>query len=212
MNMKNQLTALACCLGLLLSFTPTIYAKPKTEAQSTLNLAQVKSLVSDYYQKKEAGNVLRSLRQLEGSRDIICNPAPSAGSCIDAACSSISKYDCDDTSEIKEIANACANNMDGSCVKSVCSRISQYDCDDRREVIEVAKACSGFTSGKCVDAACSHMSKYECDDRREGIEIAQACSGLLDGECVNSVCSRLSPYDCDDRREIISIIAMCKQP
>jgi hypothetical protein len=132
---------------------------------------------------------------------------PNAGSCIDAVCRHASSYECDDRSELAEVAAACRGNYDGGCVDQICSGMPAYQCDDRSEGIEIARACQG-AYGNCVQAAYHYVSSYQVDDRSEGVEIARACSGS-DGSCVESIASRLPSYETDDRQEFIAIAHQC---
>lgn len=95
--------------------------------------------------------------------------------CVEAACSYLDDFRCDDADELRIIANYCSQNFDGSCVDFVCSRLSDFGCDDLNEIKEVTRSCS-FTSGKCVRDICDRLPESECDDLAEVTSFASACS------------------------------------
>ncbi len=100
---------------------------------------------------------------------------PNGSSCIDAACSFMEPYHCDDIRELKQIGEACQGNFDGSCVRTGCSQLDAYHCDDPREVMAMAKACAGVTHGSCIDQVCSRMQDYQCDEPREIFSVIETC-------------------------------------
>jgi hypothetical protein len=141
-----------------------------------------------------------------------CNDSGSTSpkSCVDAVCTHLGAYGCDDMSEIKSVASLCKNNLNGDCVNSVCKYLGQYGCDDMSEVKEVASVCSGHINSKCVEASCSYLGQYGCDDFSEIKNLLQmACTPNVDGDCVKSVCQKLGQYGCDDFSEIKEVTAAC---
>jgi hypothetical protein len=150
------------------------------------------------------------LRELKLQNHCNDNPNISPKSCIETVCSKVSKYDCDDVSEIQQIAGFCKHNVDGDCIDAVCAKVSKYDCDDLSEVKEVANMCSSQYSAKCFDTACSYLDKFSCDDLSETKDIiANVCTPDVDPDCIKSVCSKLSKYDCDDLSELKTIAKAC---
>lgn len=151
------------------------------------------------------------LRELK-LQNINCNDnsPTSPKSCIETVCSKVSKYDCDDASEIQQIAGFCKNNVDGDCIDAVCSKVSKFDCDDLSEVKEVANMCSSQFSSKCFATACSYLDKFSCDDLSETKEIiTDVCTPDVDPDCIKAVCTKLSKYDCDDLSELKTIAKTC---
>lgn len=104
-----------------------------------------------------------------------CNPDTSG--CIDAACSFMQPYLCDEIREINQIGEACRGNFDGSCLRAGCSQMQPYLCDEPREVMAMARACVGVTHGSCIKQVCSRMQPYQCDEPREIYEVIATCRG-----------------------------------
>lgn len=150
---------------------------------------KVKQAVESYYSQQDIWNVLlmqghsnlpRPLppdqpntppRPPEDSSD--CQPNyPQA--CVEAICSQLSSFDCDERSELLDITRQC-RNVKGECIRSVCSKVSRFSCDDRSELYSVAEMCRGLLQVGCIDYVCSRLSKFECDDLSELREIANQC-------------------------------------
>ena len=197
---------LACCLCLSLPLASFALEKSKTLTPD--QVAKIKSLAADFYFRKSIKSQTAQSRSLTPLPPV-CEPQPTVGACVDAACKHLPSYACDDMNEIREISAACANNRAGQCVDTACSHMPSYNCDDRSEIIEIAKACSG-SEGSCLAAACKHMPSYNCDDRSEIVDLAKNCAGLVDGGCVDSVCAKMPSYSCDDTSEIKQVIQACK--
>lgn len=165
------------------------------------------------YLKKANSNsvaypLLRQLKLQNNNCDD--NSTVSPKSCIETVCAKVSKYDCDDASEIQQIAGFCKHNVDGDCIDAVCSKVSKYDCDDLSEVKEVATMCSSQFSAKCFDTACTYLDKFSCDDLSETKDIiTNVCSPDVDPDCIKTVCSKLSKFECDDLSELKSIAKAC---
>ncbi len=152
------------------------------------------------------------LRQLKNSQlnciddDTVISPK----SCIDTICAKLNKSDCDDISEVQNIAKMCKNNVDGDCINAVCSKVSKFDCDDASELEQIAGMCSGHFSDKCLTVTCSFLHKFDCDDLSEVDAIlTNTCTPNVDPDCVKSVCSKMHKFDCDDLSEIQSVAKAC---
>ncbi len=105
------------------------------------------------------------------------NCPPSGGfpkSCIEAVCSHLSRFDCNEQSELAEITRNC-RNVNGSCVNSICNRVSRFECDERSELYTVTGICRGFLDTSCIDYVCSRLSRFDCDELSELRKIADQC-------------------------------------
>lgn len=220
---KFTLSLFFLFLNLFLSVNALANSSKKAKPNSPVAASTIKSLVADFYVNKALkpssnrslfsqaaslqSSTLGGQKLSHGGGQ--CDE-PEIGSCINAVCSYLPSYSCDDTSELRDIALMCGNNRDGSCIDSICRHMPSYNCDDVSELKEIAKVCSGPVDGKCINGACARMPSYNCDDTSELKNIAQACSGLVDGSCVDAVCSHLPSYNCDDTSEVIDVIRTCK--
>jgi hypothetical protein len=185
-----------------LFFSQTSFAKEQKVSQ-----AKLKNLVSEYYFSKNTKELFSQPSILDE-----CKPIPKKGSCITAACSRMANYYCDERSELKEISDACANNIDGTCLTTFCNKLSSYNCDEPAEIKEVARICGGPVDGQCIDNVCKRMPNYYCDETSEVRAVATACTGLVDADCINVVCNKLASYYCDEFSELKEVIEMCKNP
>jgi len=198
----------ACCLSFLIPLTGL--AVEKSSATKSERLTAIKLLAGDYYAKKEIFK-LRSLQTMNRNHPN-CEPDSSVTPCVQAICNKLPAYECDSVNEMKEIAKACANNIDGSCVETICNKLPTYECDSANEMKEIAKVCAHAVDGDCIKAACDRLPTYECDSTNELKDLAKACSGLIDGSCVKAICDRLPSYECDSMNEIKEVIHSCKSP
>jgi hypothetical protein len=164
--MKNLI--LICVIGLV---SPVI-CKGKVLAAKK---QKIKSLVSSFYLKKAMSDmdIKNTLKLNSFSENHDCNDHHQT-SCIDAACSHLASYECDDQSEIKEIAALCSN-VNGACINTVCSHLDSYECDDKSELREIANMCSGLHDYACIDSVCSHLASYDCDDTSELKNVIATC-------------------------------------
>jgi hypothetical protein len=183
-----------------------VQAKTETSAERAVRLQAVKTAVQSYNVQKQLG-----MRTTGGPRVSVvpnCPTDPVGPSCVDAYCSHLSSYYCDDQSELIEAAGQCKGNLGGGCINAYCSHLSSYYCDDKSELDEVAVQCKGNLGGACISAVCSRLSSYYCDDKSEMDDIAGFCKGV-DGSCIDSVCGKLSSYYCDDLSELKTIAGEC---
>lgn len=127
---------------------------------------KIRELVKQFY-------LANSVDQYLASNEDGCE-MPKKGECIRVACSKMPSYNCDDRSEIKEIAMACSN-VDGGCIENVCNRMSNYSCDDTSEIKEIALACKGLLDSNCINVVCSKLSDYSCDSFSELKEVIDMC-------------------------------------
>lgn len=95
-------------------------------------------------------------------------------SCVEAVCNHISRFDCDEPSEISEITRNC-RNVKGDCVNSICNRVSRFDCDERSELFTVTGMCRGLLDVSCIDYVCSRLPRFDCDELDELRRIAEQC-------------------------------------
>jgi hypothetical protein len=190
----------------------------KTTADvSKIDKAKVRMLVDEFYANealkerlaaKSPFNTIFGLKPLHDDPNCPQHPGPS--SCIQAVCNHLSRYDCDDQSDLREIAGIC-QNVDGRCIDAMCSRLSTYDCDDKSDIRDIAQMCrSSNANGDCIAAVCERLSRYDCDDKSDLRDIAGMCQGVYRGDCIREVCSHLSSYDCDDKSDLREIVNQCK--
>lgn len=161
-------------IGLMLTFQATASVNKEARREQARKIARESALshqlkASTIYQKLVQGKFWTTPTQP-------CTPTGS--SCVDAACAHMPSYNCDDMSEIRDIARACTGNYDGTCVDAACSHMPSYNCDDRSEVTAIAQACSGLTNGNCVNDVCNRMPSYNCDDKYEIIDVINICKGI----------------------------------
>lgn len=209
-NMKRLV--LACCISLMVPFLANAAAKQKVVA----NKAILKALVADFYFEKS----MKTLSQKSistrsaSSFKIRCDDeeVPDKSGCVEAVCSKLASYECNDVSDLKEIAAMCGNNVDGSCVTETCSKLPSYECNDKADMKQVAKMCASQVDGECMKSVCSKLPSYECNDKADMDGVAKMCSGLVDGSCVDAVCSKLPSYECNDKADLANVIQMCKNP
>lgn len=144
---------------------------------------EIKALVSGYYAEEKIWDSLLTAKNRNGGPRPLpdeeqkypdCPPDQPAHSCVEAVCSLVSRFDCDQKDEILEIARAC-RNVHGGCVRSVCARLSRFDCDQRDEIYRVAEVCRGLYDWSCIDYTCSRLSRFECDQIDEIRQIAYQC-------------------------------------
>ncbi len=136
-----------------------------------------------------------------------CTPG-NASDCIEAACSLMPSYKCDDIGELQQIANSCKGNYNGACLRASCKKLPSHQCDDIAEVTKMASSCKGNYGDACVNLTCSLMPSYKCDELTELSSIANFCQHV-DANCIKAVCDRLPSYKCDDIDEIREVAAAC---
>lgn len=145
---------------------------------------KIKTLVNDFYADEKLWDTLLSsaknknggLRPLpdDDQRYPECPPENYPSSCVEAVCSMLSRFDCDQKDEILEIVRAC-RNVHGGCVRSICARLSRFDCDQKDEIFQVTEVCRGLFDWSCIDYTCSRLSRFECDQIGEIRQIANQC-------------------------------------
>jgi hypothetical protein len=205
-----------CCRGIIKNLLVTIVGfgllsqAQGIESSQKVNTKSIETLANEFYARQAMKKIMPMFGVTVANRDDRCNPHQPGDSCTDAVCSKLSKYDCDDMSDLTRVGKICSTQHNGRCIDSVCSRLSKYDCDDFSDIERVANVCEGQYNGRCVDAVCSRMSKYDCDDVGDIQRVTRACSGFHETGCIESVCSRLSKYDCDDLSDLEKVIASCK--
>jgi hypothetical protein len=161
-------------VGLSLAF----HAQASTGKDSRKEQARKIARETELSRQLSASEVYQKL--INGSRYTSPLPPcqPTGPSCVDAACSHMPKWNCDDLSEIKEVGRACSGNFDGGCIDLACSKMPRYNCDDLDEISDIAKACSGLYNSQCISDICSRMPSFNCDDKNEIIDVINACKGL----------------------------------
>lgn len=169
--MKTTIMVILACLCM-----SSVSLAKSTHTKSQERKQLINKLVDQYYQAQEAKALVRKNFQPLPPLHPVCND-PSAQGCVDAACSLLSSYECDDLDEVQAVGAACRGNYSGDCLKVACSKVSSYECDDLDEVKQVARACVGNVDGSCVTTVCNRLSSYECDDLDEVIEVAKSCAG-----------------------------------
>ncbi|WP_246845474.1 hypothetical protein [Bdellovibrio sp. NC01] len=105
------------------------------------------------------------------------NCPPSTGypkACVEAVCSHLSRFDCDEQGELAEITRNC-RNVTSACVNTVCNRVSRFDCDEKTELFTVTQMCRGLMDVSCIDYVCSRLSRFDCDELSELRKIADQC-------------------------------------
>ena len=91
--------------------------KKPTTSQATPE--KIKALADEYYSSK-AKNILELNFDTSSIHpDDQCLPHERPLSCVDAVCKRLSKYDCDDISEIRAVTQVCSNQQNGLCIVSV---------------------------------------------------------------------------------------------
>lgn len=106
-----------------------------------------------------------------------CPPNDGGGfpkGCMEAVCNHLSRFDCDEQSELAEIARMC-RNVSAACVNGICNRVSRFDCDEKSEMQTVTNMCRGVVDFSCVDFVCSRLSRFDCDELDELQRIIQQC-------------------------------------
>jgi hypothetical protein len=185
--------------------------------------SQIRQLANDYQVQKQIQAFRRSRSSVSfngipftGTTPNNCPPPGTNGptganfnSCIDSVCTHLSKFDCDDASEIQNVAKICKGNINGDCLDSYCSKLGKFSCDDISEVSQVAGLCKGVSTGNCSTIICDKLGKFGCDDFSEISQVAAICTPNLDSGCVANVCAKLGKFDCDDISEIQQVAASC---
>lgn len=154
--------------------------------------------------KNSQPNFLKSLDSVYNYTHDYCEPRYE--DCLNAVCSRMSDFNCDSTSEVSEILEAC-RGTDGSCVRESCERMSSFECDDLSETTAIARSCKYVGYG-CTAAVCSSMSSFRCDETEEIVAVNEMCQDTS-GECIRAVCSRLTSYSCDSISELREIAQQC---
>lgn len=202
----------SCLILVLLAANPSIsLAKPEANNQ-------IRVLVQQYYSGKALQGFNRFFSTLTKSSNLKIqndhcppsHPQEPSTSCVDSICKRLSKYDCDDLSDLGKVNQICASQANGGCIDLSCNRLSKYDCDDLSDFQKVGKACEGQYGGRCLNSVCNRLSKYDCDDISDLEKIGKVCQGFYDSGCIESVCSRLSKYDCDDLGDLEKVVQSCK--
>ena len=206
---------------IFLGFSGVSYAQDSKGPVANIKTTKekIQSLVNDYYSKKALQSFTQIFNGKNSSTLSIQNfddrcpphrPPDNNKSCVDAICSRISQYECDDISDMRNVNQICSNQYDGGCIDSICNHVSRYECDDLSDMSKIGKICEGQYNGRCTDAVCAHISKYECDDLSDLENISNSCRGFYDTGCIDSVCSRLSRYECDDLSDMKQVIQLCR--
>ncbi|MDG0817422.1 hypothetical protein [Bdellovibrio svalbardensis] len=105
------------------------------------------------------------------------NCPPSGGfpkGCIEAVCNHVSRFDCDEQSELAEVSRNC-RNVNANCVNAICNRVSRFECDEKVELFTVTGMCRGLLDISCIDYVCSRLSRFECDELSELRRVADQC-------------------------------------
>lgn len=197
---------------LILLATSTAFAADKQTVQRHAETFFVERQMETYNKRHQGASALPAhiLRELKSPQQNCTDTGTSPKSCIETICNKLSKTDCDDASEIQNIAKICKNNVDGDCINAVCSKVSKFDCDDTSELKDIAGMCSGHFSSKCLTVTCSYLHKFDCDDLSEMDAIlTNTCTPNVDPDCIQMVCSKMHKFDCDDLSEIQSVAKSC---
>lgn len=181
-----------------------------TPSFAKINSSRIEVLANEFFIKQQLNQRKRSSVTITNNHCNSNSPGTSPKACIDTVCSKMSKFNCDDTSEITEVAKACKGNVDGACVDTVCTKLGKFNCDDIDEVSEVAGMCKGTSSNKCVQITCDHLGKFNCDDLSEMKDVmSSVCLPNVDESCIENVCSKMGKFNCDDISELQAISVSC---
>lgn len=110
--------------------------------------------------------------------DNSCINLPDKTPCIKAICDKLSSFQCDEYSELVEVANACTGNYGAACFLEVISHLSTFEYDTRREAIQIAIACRNNVDGECIKYICQKIYNRDCDQKRELLNIAKHCQAI----------------------------------
>lgn len=139
-----------------------------------------------------------------------CNRPGDTQACVDAACSKLGTWGCDEQSEVTEVLRACRGNRDGACLSTVCAKLGNWGCDELSEIKQVAASCQNNDGARCIEVACGKLGTWGCDEMSEVTQVSAACAGQYDdGACVQSVCTRLGTWGCDEMSEILQVLNEC---
>lgn len=189
------------------SATTSLVSQKGTSAKTA---SKVKALAEEYYTVQAQGLLGSLFAPSIVAHEDRCQPRRPDNSCVDAVCARMPSYNCDDISEIREVAKVCANQIDGRCIEAACKRMPSFNCDDLSEIKQVAQSCEGQYDHRCVDAVCGRMASYNCDDISELRQVGDACRGFHNVGCLDSVCNKMASYSCDDLSELQQVIKTCK--
>lgn len=204
------MSAVRLCLTLLMFIPSLSFASPLGQEQGP----SIKELVKKFYidkavkEFKSSSALFSSSFQLQ-HRENQCGDRPTPTSCIDSICKRIPSYDCDSTSDIREVGETC-RSADGSCIDEVCSKLPSYECNSLSDFDEIADVCQD-SRGSCITSVCSRIPSYECDSLSDLEEIGQMCRGMRDNGCVEAICSRLPSYRCDSTSDLEDVIDECSR-
>lgn len=208
-------------LYILAILIPLLGKVNASEVSEKSGIATIKNLVNHYYADQAQNEHLNNRKFLfqdsktmkisafaDSFNEPLCSN-PDRTSCVEAVCSKLPSYLCDDSSDFQKVGEVCRNQYDGSCIKSACDKLPSYLCDDFSDLVTVGQACEN-TSGECINTICSRLPSYLCDDLSDIKKVGQICHGLYDGGCVSAVCARLPSYQCDDIDDFKKVVATCK--
>lgn len=105
------------------------------------------------------------------------NCLPDTGSCFRTACETLSRFECDDQSEMDAIRRACRGNWGDSCIKASIVHLDRFEYDDNQEMVQLAHSCRGVYDTECINFSCQRMGRFACDDLEEIIVVNRACAG-----------------------------------
>lgn len=151
-------------IGILFAVNPAI-AAPKQI---------ISKLVDQYYESKDLVSIMSSQ---DSKHNPECDNVPHSQGCIDAACSKLGSFGCDETDEVKAVSKACRGNYGGGCLTAACAKLGSFGCDEQNEVTSVARACVGNYNSDCLNSVCSKLGSFGCDELSEVTEVAASCSG-----------------------------------
>ena len=136
---------------------------------------------------------------------------PPRGGCLEAVCSKLPSYRCDEPSELRRVNQMCSQVRSGACITNVCAKLPSYRCDEFSELESVAKICSEVPSSG-IDAICSYLPSYRCDELSELNSIANMLKSTTRRtiECLKASCSRLPSYKCDELSELKYVLDSCQ--
>ncbi len=135
----------------------------------------------------------------------------SSNSCVQEVCSKLLPSQCDEISELTEIAKICSKNLSGNCIHQTCLILPHYECDDLDELVTIADSCNQVIGDSCLNYFIDHISLYNRDTKAEMLDINIQCKNISPDtiNCSEFVCNKLSKNSCDEVSELKDVIKTC---
>ena len=189
-------------LGLLAAVSCAKQDAVQQVQSASKGVLTVRQAVDEYRRAELTKAVLQT-----ALRDDDCRPERT--SCLAEACNLLPRYECDDNSDLDEVASACRGNRDGACLREIAQTLPAYSKDDMNDIRALTAVCASGVDHRCFAAAKQHLPSYELDDLADIREIGEICKDT-DGRCVEAACARLPSYECDSPSDLREVAATCR--